>query len=36
MEITDPKSIHSNGDVKSQRHGLEPIDPKEVQVVEDD
>lgn len=36
MEITDPKSIHSNGDVKSQRHGLEPIDPKEVQVVEDE
>ena len=36
MEITDPKSIHSNADVKSQRHGLEPIDPKEVQVVEDD
>ena len=34
MEITDPKSIHSNADVKSQRHGLEPIDPKEVQVVE--
>ena len=24
MEITDPKSIHSNADVKSQRHGLTP------------
>ena len=34
MVIDDPKSIHNNADVKAQKHGLEPVDPKTVQVAE--